>query len=362
MNKDLQADKILQGALNALFETTGLQVDLVAGTNKKEGNFVLKILCADKTAKFSVLIKTTKQPPVPVALKAREHLLPHPPLLVAPYITRQTAKRCREIGLPFIDGAGNVYLEAPGLFVFVTGQPRNADLTMEKANYQALTPTGLRLVFMLLTKPTLLNAPYRDLAKAASIAIGGVGAVIKDLESRRYLTPEGLGPRRLLAADKLREEWVAHYPVKLRPKLQARRFTHLAINTLAPAWWKNGDLRPYDAVWGGEVGAEILTGYLRPETVTIYAHGPIDALITKFRLKPDPHGEIEILQTFWNQNDDDNKTTAPPLIVYADLMAAGNTRAIEAAKLIHERFLAWLAGTSRTCARNLSGRSIAPGA
>lgn len=337
MHENLIDHKILQEALRALLETTGLHGEVVAeGIKPSHDNIVVKIHCADKTTKFTAQMKATG---LPAALKAREDQLPHPPLLVAPYITRQTAKRCREIGLPFIDGVGNVYLEAPGLFVFVMGQPRNAELTIEKPNYQALTPTGLRLIFLLLTKPTLLNAPYREFAKAAGIAIGGIGPVIKDLELRRHLTPEGQGPRRLLAADQLREEWVVHYPVKLRPKLQARRFTRLAINALIPEWWKNVDLSPFNAVWGGEVGAEILTGYLRPETVTIYAHGAIDRLITQFRLKPDPQGEIEILQAFWDQNDEDNNVTAPPLVVYADLMAAGKARAIETAKLIHERFL-----------------------
>lgn len=340
MDENLLTQKILKDALRALLETTGLQSDVVVESlTPSHDNIVLKIFYADKTAKFSAQIKTTALTPVPAALKARENLLPHPPLLVAPYITRQTAKSCREIGLPFIDGVGNVYLEAPGLFVFVTGYPRNAELTIQKPNYQALTPTGLRLIFMLLTKPALVNSPYRDFAKTARIAIGGVGPVIKDLELRGYLTPEAQGPRRLLAADQLRNEWVVHYPVKLRHKLQPRRFTHLANNALAPAWWKNVDLRPCNAVWGGEVGADILTGYLRPTTVTIYAHGPIDPLITKFRLKPDPQGEIEILQAFWDQNDEDKQLTAPPLVIYADLMAAGNARAIETAKLIHERFL-----------------------
>ena len=50
------------------------------------------------------------------------------PLLVAPYITRALAEHCRALHLPFLDTAGNAYLEAPGLTVYVTGEPRPADL------------------------------------------------------------------------------------------------------------------------------------------------------------------------------------------------------------------------------------------
>ncbi|MGG7379575.1 hypothetical protein ACQ7B2_12735, partial [Escherichia coli] len=52
-----------------------------------------------------------------------------PPLLIAaPYITAHVAERCREMGLFFADAAGNVYLEAPGLHLYVTGRPKPADL------------------------------------------------------------------------------------------------------------------------------------------------------------------------------------------------------------------------------------------
>jgi len=45
-----------------------------------------------------------------------------PPLLVAPYITREIAERCRQLGLPFLDTAGNAYLEAPGPLRFCDRQ------------------------------------------------------------------------------------------------------------------------------------------------------------------------------------------------------------------------------------------------
>ena len=333
------AQRIVQDALVALFEATGLRGNTTTQDRTLgDDNAVLRILHGDTATKFVAEVQKTDRGQITAALKTRAHLQPHPTLLIAPYIARQTAERCREIGIQFIDGAGNAYLEMPGLFVFVAGQPRKAGVAIAKPNYQALTPTGLRLIFMLLTKPQLLNAPYRELAKAAGIAIGGVGRAIKDLELRRYLTPEGNGPRRLLAEDQLREEWAAHYSVKLRPKLHPRRFTRIITNAFDTDWWNRTDLHPYGAVWGGEVAADILTSYLRPETVTIYAHGPVEPLMTKFRLKPDPQGDIEILQAFWHKDNEENKSTAPPLLIYADLMASDNSRSIETAKLIYEQF------------------------
>jgi hypothetical protein len=42
----------------------------------------------------------------------------------APCITREVAEQCRQLRLPFIDTAGNAYLGAPGLLVYVAGQAR----------------------------------------------------------------------------------------------------------------------------------------------------------------------------------------------------------------------------------------------
>jgi hypothetical protein len=49
------------------------------------------------------------------------------PLLVAPYMTRALAERCRELHLPFLDTARNACLEAPGLVVYIAGEPRPTD-------------------------------------------------------------------------------------------------------------------------------------------------------------------------------------------------------------------------------------------
>ena len=332
---------LLQDALAALANATGLRGH-ATGLTEGQGiaDVILEITHGNIAAKFAAKINETDRHPALAQLKAREHALIHPPLLVAPYIARPTAEQCRELGLPFIDTAGNAYLEAQGLFVFIAGRPRKPGNAIEKHNYQALTPTGLRLVYGLLTEPDLLDANYRRLAKTADIAIGGVGRALKDLELRGHLTPEGTVPRRLLAATQLREEWVVHYPIRLRPKLRPRRFTHIGTNPMFGEWWKNADLRPYSAVWGGEVGANIITSHLRPETVTIYAHDAIEPLLTKFRLRPDPVGNIEILDAFWERPEGDTAITAPPLVLYADLMAAGNARCIETAKLVYEQFFA----------------------
>ena len=97
----------------------------------------------------------------------------------------------RAIGLPLdvvdatpvaIDTAGNAYLRAPGLYVFVQGEKRH-EPAVERVGIPARggTATALRAAFVLLCRPELLNAPYREIAGAAgtsSVATGDATALV----------------------------------------------------------------------------------------------------------------------------------------------------------------------------------------
>lgn len=266
-------------------------------------------------------------------------------LLVAPRVTIELAEKCRELDLQFIDTAGNAYLRGPGLFVLVKGQRliEGEDIQLtEQQGKRAGTATNLRVFFALLCKPELLNAPYRDLNQAAGVALGTVGWVFYDLNARGYITGvKGKGDRVLLERQRLVQEWVTNYPIKLRPKLNPRRFRAPKID-----WWKEVDITKYGAQWGAEVAAEKMTGYLRPHALTIYLHKDqgqknLTRMVAEHKLRADLQGDIEILDAFWDFEDEKQiPETVPPLLAYADLIATLDPRNLEAAKLIHERYLA----------------------
>ena len=266
-------------------------------------------------------------------------------LLVAPRVTTETAEKCRELDLQFIDTLGNAYLRGPGLFVLVKGQRPVEGEGLQLAEHEgkrAGTATNLRVFFALLCKPQLLNAPYREINQAAGVALGAVGWVFFDLNGRGYITGgKGKGDRVLLERQRLMQEWVTNYPIKLRPKLNPRRFRAPKTN-----WWKDVDITKYGGQWGAEVAAEKLTGYLRPHALTMYLHKEqgqknLTRLVAKHKLRADVQGDIEILDAFWDFEDEKPMPeTVPPLLVYADLIATLDPRNLEAAKLIHDRYLA----------------------
>jgi hypothetical protein len=96
----------------------------------------------------------------------------------------------------------------------------------------------------------------------------------------------------------------------------------------------------YGACWGGEVAAANLTGYVKPAKVTIYTNEPFGELVLKNRLRKAEQGNVEILTPFWNfKYELEDQDVVPPVLVYADLMATGDLRNIEAAGIIYEKYL-----------------------
>ena len=128
------------------------------------------------------------------------------------------------------------------------------------------------------------------------------------------------------------------YPRELRPRLKPRRF-----RVADPKWWKKENLAALDMWLGGEAGAALLTKYLRPEIVTIYGDTHFTDLARRIRLVKDDYGKLEVLAKFWNFDPVElvaDYRLAPPLLIYADLVATADARNLEVAELIRERFLA----------------------
>lgn len=342
---------LLPRALEALQRTAGIQgrvierEPLIAPDFRADAR--IEIEANGQRYPYIVEIKRVDRFAILRDIKYQRALYGHgeQPLLVAPRITTETAEKCREIDLQFIDATGNAYLHGPGLYVLVKGQRpiegEEFQLTDQEGK-RAGTATHLRVIFGLLCKPELLNAPYRNIVQAAGVALGTIGWVFFDLNGRGITTGgKGKGDRVMLERQKLIQEWVTNYPIKLRPKLNPRRFRAQKAD-----WWKDVDITRYGAQWGAEPAAEKLTGYLRPHAITIYLHKQqgqknLTKLVAENRLRPDVKGEIEILDAFWDFDDErPMPETVPPLLAYADLLATLDPRNLEAAKLIHDQYLA----------------------
>src|SRR4029453_8112359 len=216
--------ELLQRAFDALHRTTGLEgrlVDIsVPGPHARRADALVEITAAGKRHTYVAVLKRVDRFATLGIIKHQFEQYDTPGLLVTAYVTPEVAERCRTLHIAFIDTAGNAYLQAPGLLVFVKGQRApSADLPRRDTTvhvvpaslgYRVNTPiitttpragmvTTLRVIFALLCRPELLNAPYRDIIRAAGVALGAVGGVLRDLQGRGYVTHgRRKGGRRLL--------------------------------------------------------------------------------------------------------------------------------------------------------------------
>lgn len=337
-------------ALDALERTTGVKGRVVALEPKAGKGYradaLIDIYVEGKKHRYVVEAKTRVDRLAALGhVKAQLDQLGERGLLFAPYITAAMAKQCRKLDIAFLDIAGNAYLHEPGLHVYITGEKPEGLATTTMGTRGGGTATALRVVFAVLCKPELLNAPYRDIVEAANVALGAIGWVFFDLEGRGYIAGrQKKHNRRLLEPIRLFEEWVTNYPIKLRPKLNPHRFR--AEN---PEWWKHADLTGLRAYWGGEIAAHRLTNYLKPATCTLYIEpdqNPAEPtrglakLVAANRLRADLKGDIEILDAFWHLPPKHNHTdVVPPILAYADLIATLDPRNLEVAKLIREQYI-----------------------
>ena len=334
--------ELLHNALEAFQTTTGLKIAIEAEEFTNDAGHhvdaLVRLTAPGVDQRFVVEVKA-RLTPAKLGIAAHQLArLQQKGLIVTDYVNPKMAERLKAMEMAFLDLAGNAYLNAPPLLIYIKGN-KPVELPHRKPPTRAFQPTGLKVLFALLCHPDLVNAPYRDIAKAADVALGTVGWVITDLKELGFLVDMGKRGRRLANKAKLIERWVTAYPEQLRPKLIIGRYKAADQN-----WWKQALLHDYPgAYWGGEVAAARLTKYLKPELVTIYTRGKPGALLLANKLKQDPEDDVEILEAFWKTEYEwTHGELVPPLLIYADLLATGDTRNIETAKIIYERELAGL--------------------
>lgn len=331
---EAKARQLLEQALEALRHTTGLKGKVV---NLELGDADGRVKFDAPMPPYLVEIKRQITPAGLGPLLARIRQLPGPTLLVTHYVTPPMAERLCEEGIQFIDTAGNAWLQDEGgqYFVFVVGR-KPARPTIAEKPIKAFRAPGLKVIFPLICLPGALEATYREIADTADVALGTVANTLEDLKRLGLLRKTKNG-HVLQDRQRLIDLWVDAYPRELRPRLKPRRY-----RVRDQDWWRRKNAIPVDTWLGGEAGAALLTDYLKPELATIYGDRGFDDLARKIRPAKDDTGNLEVLEAFWAFEPPEvvkGYRLAPPLLIYADLIATADARNLETAGIVRERYL-----------------------
>jgi len=263
-----------------------------------------------------------------------------PLMLVTQHVGPELANLLIEQNVPFLDAAGNVYLAEPEATVMVTGRPKASHGVLVPGT-RSTTRTGLQVMFALAAHPGLVSMPYRTIADVANVSLNSVKQAMDDLLARGLVGESRSGSRSLPDWPRFVAEWVSLYPSRLRPKLGGRRFS-----STSPDWWRKFDFASFSALLGGEAGAEVMTDHLKAASATVYTYQAITRdFMIRARLRPDERGDVEILEAFWPQPPIETwreygLPLVHPLLIYADLVATGDSRNLSIAEQIYEAKLA----------------------
>jgi hypothetical protein len=316
-------EEIVQIALENLKHITGLQANF---QNKKPLDGVLKMIIDGHKHTFTAVVKPEIRSH---QLSEVENYFHHHEnlILIANRIFSKIKEELRKKEIPYLEANGNIFVKKDGLFLFVDTQ-KTLIIEKNKGN-RAFTKTGLKVLFYLLHHKNAINLTQRELAEKAEVGLGNIPQVLEGLKETGYLIP--LNHKTYVWENRitLLERWIGAYATVLRPKLVRERYTMKGN-------WQELEFDNHKTVWGGEPAADILTNHLRPEKFLIYTKENRMDLIKNYGLMPDKNGQVEVLNMFWKNND---SKTAPPIVVYAELMLEGGKRNKETAEKIYNEYI-----------------------
>ncbi|MFL9997929.1 type IV toxin-antitoxin system AbiEi family antitoxin [Paraburkholderia sediminicola] len=340
--------QILEEACDAFERSTGIYTAKPVRKVVPYGDAAIEFDLSGRKFAMPVLIKT-RASAVDIANIILGQHRPHtmkprspqrPLMLVAPHVDPELAGRLIEQNVPFLDAAGNAFLSEPEGMVMISGRPKPQHAQKPQTG-RATTRKGLQVMFAIATQPGLVSQPYRTIAQASGVALSTANQVIDDLQFRGLVALKSSGERIFPDWQKFVFEWASLYQTRLRFKLGARRFA-----STTPDWWRVFDFASFDARLGGESAADILTHELKAANVTLYSRAPLGSqFLLNARLRPDPRGDVEILESFWPESLERGWTEpgrlplVHPFLIYADLVASGDSRNLSTATQIYEQYI-----------------------
>jgi hypothetical protein len=141
------------------------------------------------------------------------------PVLVAPSISPRAAEACRELGVSWVDLAGNCHIEFGTVLVHIEG--KKGDPAPTRGTASLYTPRAARIVHVLLLEPQR-SWKVVDLAERAQVSLGQVSNVRKRLVQEAFVE-SGRGGVRLVEPRRLLLDWARNY----RPRRTVRRYYSL---------------------------------------------------------------------------------------------------------------------------------------
>lgn len=298
----------------------------------------LRLCTPDGTHDLEVEVKRTHltRTIVDGVLARRSTPQRRPWVLFARYIGRPIGQHLIDHEVNFLDEAGNCRLQLGRQYFALVQGNRKRPVTRGRG----IGIAGYRVLFALLAREDLLNAPVRTIAAEAEASKNAAAHAL------RHLTDDGLigeqnGRRRFIDRPVVLDRWLAGYATAVRPKLMVGRFR---TPDRTPQDLENrieDTLDPDEPwVWGGGAAAMRLTQFYRGQETVLHTATWGPRVAKQLRALRATDGPLVVLRPLEDLAlEGVVPRTAHPLMVYTELLAAGDPRAREAAAEIQQRYL-----------------------
>jgi len=289
------------------------------------GDFVVSVNLGDKEQTILAEFKNNGEPRY--ARQAVNQLLRYMQkspaaysVFIAPYISPQAAKICREANIGYVDFAGNCFLSFGQVFIQREGKPNPY---AQKRKLRSLySPKAERILrVMLAVGPK--GWKVVELAGEAGVSLGLVSNVKKLLADREWVDYQNVGFS-LVEPFSLLEEWSQNYTYR---RNQINGF----YSMLSVPDFENrlGEICQQQGIQYGLTGfsgAARLAPMVRYQQVMAYVGGDIEELVELLGVKPVTSGANVLLLApydegvFYGSQEMDGLTLVSPIQIYLDLM------------------------------------------
>lgn len=340
-NRTMQEQDVLKTAIRALGALTGatvkvLEIEVVEDHRPFQIDALVQVRFRSGKQQFYVEVKGEVRQPVLSRLLTQFGKEKDKWLLVAKYIPGPLKDELKKNGINYLETTGNCYINTGNIYLYIND--REVKVARQTAEGRLWNTSGLKLLFVLIQDPPLIEATYRSLAGVAGIALGSISPLMEELRLEGYIKRLHSGGKEVLAdRSRLLARWTELYPLFLRPKLRMGSFRFLTSQSNDV--WRS--LQPEGVYWGGEPAGDLYTDRLVPEAFTIYTTRQATELVKLLKIVPDENGNIEVLQKFWTDWPGSRgiQGAVPPLLAYADLIDGNDSRRWEIAEKIKNDYL-----------------------
>ena len=342
--KAAAANELITGALESLRAMPNLKIEQIGAVRTPDHpDFSIVITFGQRKFKVVAEVKASGEPSLlrrsaawlkDLVTKTKHNYA----LIIAPFISKEGAEICRDLGVGFIDLSGNCLLSLDGLYIERTGYPNKFKKPRE---IQSLfSPKSSRVIRCLLSDPRRVWT-LKGLAIETGVSIGLIHRIATALENNLFAKKE-LRAFKLEDSARLLEAWREEYH-RRAPKW-ARYVVRVGSVEELVAKLKTAAIRHgVRYALSGPGGASLISSYLTPTVVHFY----VDVLKQEFleELKVDPVSSegnllirvVEQENEFIGSREIKGVYVVSDLQLYLDLWAMGGRGQEAAEELRWER-------------------------